>query len=402
MTIKDKRFFRMIIVYAILCGIRYYEHILSVANSCLYILSYHHGFTSRGLIGSLWLGLNRIVPFDLITYEAEYLLCEFMTVLLFVMFLIFFYLCLKKIPESQKGLAKDLMMMMAIFIFPFFLTMENFGRIDIYLMMLTLLGMILLVCKRAEWLLIPICVVAMLIHQGYVFTNVNILLVLLLFLAISKSGGERKKYAILFIMVFVSVSVLFLYFEIFRSPMGQAVYNELVELNKRVSPDGNYYKELLQHEILGKDVYQMEEKFHVMNREELVFVMLVFAPYAILLVRLFKNLLSEISEKSEKLAYWLVILGPCTLIPEWLLKVDFGRYVFATIFYYFGILLCLLMLDTSRERIYEQLAETKQFICSKTAMPYMVMIFPAVLMPLRDIAVSQTLINILRIFGLQE
>lgn len=403
LSVDDRKVFGLIIAYMIVCGIRYFEHILSVANSCLYILSYRHGFTSRGLVGHIWLWLNDHTPFNLVTYSSEYILCQLLTGILFIFFLAFIYVSLRLMPEDNKRNARYLLVLFSIFSFPMFLTMENFGRIDIFLIMITIACLILIMYEKAEWLIIPLCVLAMLIHQGFVFTNVNIILVLLFYKAIMVDEKKRKvKYYILFGLTLVTVSVFFLYFEIFKTTLGIDVYKELVALNKQVSPDGNYYKELLQHEILGNDVYEMETKYHIENIEELPLAIVAFIPYILIGISFLKNLFKKAVGIKEKLAYLAVIVGVATLIPEWLLKVDFGRYVYSMAFYYIAIVICLMILEKSDGIVARQLQETKEMIKAKTIMPYLLLVYPAVLMPLRDIAISQTTINILRMLRLQE
>ena len=169
-----------------------------------------------------------------------------------------------------------------------------------------------------------------------------------------------------------------------------------------MSPDGNYYKELLQHEILGNDVYDMEMKYHIENIEELPLAIVAFMPYILIGISFLKNLFKKAVGIKEKLAYLAVIVGVATLIPEWLLKVDFGRYVYSMVFYYIAIVICLMILEKSDGIVARQLQETKEMIKAKTIMPYLLLVYPAVLMPLRDIAISQTTINILRMLRLQE
>ena len=60
-----------------------------------------------------------------------------------------------------------------------FASQYNFGRLDVYCVMLSLFGAILLIIEKAEWLVVVFSALGVMVHQGNVFMFLNIILILL-------------------------------------------------------------------------------------------------------------------------------------------------------------------------------------------------------------------------------
>ena len=389
-----------LLALAVICGVMvmyYFDHQMSEYNTTLYALSYKYGFLSRGIVGTVWQWLDGILPFDLMNYYSIYNTNLLITALFYGVFFVFYAIILKVVPQSQNRNAKYLILFLSIFTFPMFVTRQNMGRIDIYLIMITLFCIWLLIYGKAEWLIVPLCAFAMLIHQGFVFTNVNIILVLLLYKALA--GEQKKKYGGLFCVTFLVVSAMFLYFEFCSHNLGQDVYDELVAVSKQLSPNGNYYEMLLKHEILGQDVYEDESFWHLQNRIELPMFLVLFLPYLILAYRFFRDLFSGL-DKKQNITYFLVVAGAGTLLPEWLLKVDFGRYVYATVFYYIVIILALMCMQDAK--ICDAVDKTKCRLKEKSVFSILLLVYPVLFMPLYDTEISRLTYAILRFIVFRE
>ena len=89
--------------------------------------------------------------------------------------------------------------------------------------MLSLLCAVLILTERAEWLVVLLAAVCVMIHQGYVFMYANIVLVLLFYKAMSGAGKRSRKYWKLFVATFVVISALFLWFEFFSHFNGEEI-----------------------------------------------------------------------------------------------------------------------------------------------------------------------------------
>ena len=157
----------------------------------------------------------------------------------------------------------------------------NYGRVDLYMILLTLIGVLLLLEEKLEFLVIPLSASAVMVHQGYVFMFFNILLVLLLACAVLRKQ-KRTYYIILFAVSFLLCSALFLYFELFSHSNGAAFWDDVVREATALSLNGEYHETLLAHEILGVDLGESEWNLHVINFIEFPLFLLICIPYLIL------------------------------------------------------------------------------------------------------------------------
>ena len=217
--------------------------------------------------------------------------------------------------------ARYLILFLSIFTFPMFLSAENFGRLDVYLLSIVILSCILVLYEKWEWLIVPLSVVAMLIHPGYVFMDINLLLVLLLYKVLSVPREKRKKYIVLLAVTFLVVSVLFLYFEFFSHPQDTEIYEEIVATAKSLSDNGqNYHDHLINHDILGQNVFWDEWDWHIVNFIEFPIFLILFSPYIYLIGRFYWNLIKKEQERTRRFAYIFIVMGAGTLLPEMVLK----------------------------------------------------------------------------------
>ncbi len=394
---KDRLFLVALMAFCAVCVLYYFSHEMSQYSTTLYALSYRYGFISRGFIGTVWQWLDQILPFDLMNYYSIYHMNLLFTAILLLFFFGFYALCLRCIPEEQKSSAKYLILFFSVFSFPMFVTRQNLGRIDIFLIMITLLCLMLLISGKAEWLILPLCVLAMLIHQGFVFTNINIILTLLLYKAYS--GKNKKRYLWIFAVTLLAVSALFLYFEFFSHHAGEAVYQEVAEEARALSQNGEYYEMLLKHELLGGDVYEDEAFWHLQNRVETPIFLLLFLPLLIPACCFIRAAWQK-TEKEKRWLYLLLFAGAGTLLPEIILKVDYGRYVYAAVFYYMTLILALMCMGD--RPIPQAVLQIKDRLKQKSHFSILLLLYPLLFMPLYDTEISKLTYQIMRLIGYRE
>lgn len=372
----------------------YFTRTINAQDTSVFAFSYKYGFISRGLLGTIWQWLDGILPFTVMNFWGIYRLSQLVTIIYYLSLLLFYYIAQKYTPENDMRRVRYLIVLLSVFAYPMFLTWENFGRLDEYLMIITILSMVLIIIEKAEWLIIPMCIVAMLLHQGFVFLEGNIILVLL-FYKWMMSKEHKKKYGCIFILTALSVSVLFIYFEFFGHVKDAGVYEEVVALAKSLSQDGMSFSEsLLNHEILGQDVSELEWAFHGMNKWELPLNLLFYWPYVAIGVYFFGKMLKFGDSVEEKLAYLAVVVGAITVLPEVILKVDLGRYFFSVLFYYIGILICLIAMGDKKVAVH--LENLQIWIKEKIPVPMLLIAYPIVLMPFLDIHPNQMLWDIVQ------
>ena len=67
---KIKEFVLVEILLGALLFLRYYEAWVHRINGTMMAFSYKYGFISRGLIGTIYQGLDKILPVNMMTYQA--------------------------------------------------------------------------------------------------------------------------------------------------------------------------------------------------------------------------------------------------------------------------------------------------------------------------------------------
>lgn len=394
---KRRKFLFSLALFVIPCVLRYFNGKMNAQNTTVFAFSYKYGFISRGLMGSVWQLLDKLLPFDLMNFNSIQLFSGIATIIFFVVLFMFYNTCLKLCDEKYCRRVEYLICFLSVFIFPMFVTVECFGRLDVYLMILTLICCILLVKDKWEWLIVPVVTICVIMHHGYVFMYFNIILVLL-FYKILMHEKNRKKYIFIFVVTFFIASILFLYFEFFSHPEGEGIFDEIVSLSMALSMDGASYSEsMVYHEILGLDVYELEELCHTMNRNESPFFSMFFCIYPIIGIYFLYNLFKGKSIK-EKWAYFAVAVGSLTILPQVILKVDYGRYVFATFFYYITIVICLIVMKD--KNVYEQLENTIEVVKNKIPATKLLIVYPMIFMPFLDVHISYISYRLYTLLGL--
>lgn len=409
MQLQDKKrvkeiwsFLGVLFLFAVITFLRYFEHIINEQDTTVFAFSYRYGFISRGFMGSVWAVLDKLLPWNLMSYRGIYLLSFAANMVFFLLLFSFFAVCLYRSSKIDFIKMKYLIFFVSIFSFSFFWTKENYGRLDIYLTIIMLLCMILLLTEKAPWLVIPLCIIGVLIHQGFVFSNLNIVLVMLFIKCLTKEKRERIKYWVILLATGISSSVLFLYFELFRHLAGtKDIYQEIWNRAAALSYDGkSVSKFIMRHEVLGENMYQFERGFHILNYQQLPFFLLFFLPYFVIAFFFFRNLYRKSEGKVAKWCTLVVILGAATVLPEYVLKIDYGRYFYMIIFYYITIVMCLLA--DHNEAVSEEI--THLVIVVKKHLPAagFLLVYPLLFMPFGDVEMTDVIQNLFRLIGLEN
>ena len=206
----------------------------------------------------------------------------------------------------------------------------------------------------------------------------------------------------LFIITLVVVSVLFIYFEFISSyNLTQAQAESIVDYAKSLSANGKDYSEsLINHEVLGKDVFADEWKYHLICYIETPFFLVLFSPYIVLFVMFFRNVLKE--TKGDKLTYvkyLFLLLGGATNLPEIILKTDYGRYAYSLVFYYLGAIICLMAMGD--KIIWSNVKSLMHTVKSKIYVAEILVAYPVVYMPFYDVYICKAMARLMyHVFGL--
>ena len=394
--IKDKKlyyFMIMMVLFAALLSYRFFEQEVSKYNTTLFALSYKYGPISRGLLGTIYSGINYFLPINIMSYSWVYAFCLLSTAIFDFLLLLFIYVVLKKCDEAQYKNLSYLLICVAMFSFPMFVTKEMLGRLDIFLMILVMLCLFCIMEDRFLWMVPFLCVVAMMFHQGFVFTNINLILALLFYKGLKEKDG--KKYLILFGITLALCSVLFLYFEFFSHSNGGEIIDEVIRKAKHLSESGRGYNpSIIAHEIMGEDVYEEELQYRLLARQETYIFMIFFWPFLLLGIGFLRRMVKGQKGK-DFFAYLAVALGGLTIIPEIVLKVDFGRYAYYTFWYY--LMIAVVLIRWNDQVCIRCLEWVKTTIKKWLPIPQLVLAYMLLFLPFHDIIYGDLIDNIKRL-----
>lgn len=359
-------------------------------NSTILAFSYKYGFISRGLAGTIYQWIDHILPVNMIDYAMVLRFTLIVTLAFYVLFFAFCYQCMKRCQEEYLGRFLYLILFYAVFVVSMFAYKRNFGRLDLYLMALTVIGTMCLIAKKAEWLIVPLSMISVMYHQGYVFMFYNILLALLVYRLLSeKEKKARIYYGVILLVSLIGCSALFLWFEFFSHTDGVRYVDEIIANAKAMTKPFNgmtYHDTLIDHEILGIDLSDVEYPYRVMNWIEIPFFIAIISPYIVLAVKLFRRILARAQGKTERLKYGFLVIAAGTLLPLFLMKCDYARWVFALISYYCMIFLALVAMG---DRIVaEELTGIFTEIKEKYPFAILLLLLPALLTPFWDVHIN--------------
>lgn len=354
-------------------------------NSTAMAFSYEYGFISRGLVGTMYQLLDKVVPVNMMTPDALYVFIHVVTFIFIIGLFMFFVYILHKCNAQSKQLVIHLSIGFAIWTVPTFVSIDGFGRLDIYLLSLSLIMTCLIISQKYEWLVPILSAISILIHQGNVFMFMNIPLVLLIYRALSeKRKSKQKHYITLFLSTFAVVSVLFLYFEFFSHTAGQAAYEAIIEKAKNLSFFNGYHEGLVLKEILGTSVAESEVKFKIINIIQLPFFVIIMLPQIITVCKTYKNAIKQSITRLDKFKYICIFTGSITVVPELLLKCDYGRYMFFILTYY--AVMFLSMIAMNDKIITAELIKFEERLTAKGSIKmYVFYYYPFILQPIYDV-----------------
>ena len=359
-------------------------------NTTMLALNYKNGFTSRALLGTIYHALDAILPWNLIDYRAAFVFAVVVT-LLFLLLVVLFAKKVMSLADPQLSDIIEIIFLLFIAVaMSTFSGGYNFLRVDIFMLAVSMIGALCLISKRAEWLVIPLSAIGVMFHQGYVFMYFNIILVLLIVRFFdAQVRREKNRYGVYFICSFLIGSVLFLYFELFSRNSGEAVYETIVAEAEALSYKGIYHTTLLAHEVLGVDLGDTERRLRLVNRVQFPIYVVVMLPFIVLFIGLFISIFKEAKKQGAlRFKYLCILIGPLTMLPDFLLKVDYGRWVMSVVAYYYVVILALLAM---RDRVSEDVIARVNVRLSGKLWSYMLPIYPLFFLPYWDVDISESM-----------
>ena len=409
MKIKENKFTWAMILFAFALFWNNFAGTTSNINTTMLAFNYGYGFISRGLLGTFYGILDQILPWNLYTFGWAMIFFEG-CFLIFVALLFFFCMkCLKMSHEKVKQSAQYVIILYFIAAIPMFSSEYNLGRLDMYCLMCSMLSVLLMVYGKAEWLAVPLSAIGVMFHQGHVFMYMGMVLAMQLYKALDAVKGQEdvkaifqnktsRKYLGMFLATMLTVSALFIWFEGFSHIDGEKFADQLIDTACSMGPDADYHIEVVEHEILGVDLSAKEWEYRKQNLVEFPLYCLFMLPYILIAIRFARGLLQLAKAKIDKWKYIIVLLGVSTILPDMILKVDYGRWIFSIISYYAVVLLALLAMHDAA--VMEISQQTIERIRAKSSYAVLLLIYPLLFQPLMHISVcplTERIVNILNV-----
>ena len=175
-----------------------------------YALSYEMGFNSRFLIGSF---VNILTKYITMEY-----LHTFILICLILLSLLVAVLLGNVIKKSDNKTNTIMIVLVLLFLaspasISFLFYRGNFGRLDTFLLLFTLIALILLDKPRLKFFIPVLCFMSMATQQVFTFTYMPIIVLLMLLdLAVKEFS---KKQVVFTAITFVVLIVSFVYFQFF-------------------------------------------------------------------------------------------------------------------------------------------------------------------------------------------
>lgn len=392
---KDNRHFLLgMLVFILLLAELFYDKRVNEMNTTMLAFTYEYGFISRGLVGTVFQTVVNLLPSMDFNYEAVMNFTKCVTGIYFLTIIGFFGFCLKRadaLGDSfvvKKHHYQYFMVLYAIFAIPFSVANYNFGRTDIWLIIISLICVTSLITERFEYCTIPLCAIAIMIHQGFAFMFFNTILILLFYKILTYDGAKRKKYIIIFTLCTVISAALFFWFELFSHTNGENIYEEMLNMAYTLSRNGkSIHQDVLDKEILGIDLTQREITLHLQNLVQFPIYVVLMLPYLLTAYRFFRNVITEACGTAAKVKYVFVAIGSLTVIPLLLLKVDFGRWMMAVMHYY---LITLMALVASGDKlIMKHIESTISWLKQKSGLAVILVVYPILLQPFHDVSICK-------------
>ena len=389
---KKRNMFSFLVIWGIITiglFLNTFDWTANSYNTSILVISYKYGFTSRGLIGTIYQFLGNLVGVDIWNYFVAFKFYVICTVVCYIAFAIMMLLFLNKANVNNKKMEQYLILINTIFFVTMFATDMNFGRIDIFMLLATILAVYLIAIEKCVWLVAPLTALGVIFHQGYVFMYYNVVLVLLIYRMLTKEGKERKKYIIVFVLSLIVCTILFFWFQVVFRGGAHDYYNEIMNNATTLSElgvEGKPHDALLRAEILGVDLHDEELVFRVSNVIEIIIFIVFFFPYIIFVGKALARTIKKQTRLEKKLAYWAVVLGPLTLLPDYIFKVDYGRWTFAAVTYF--LLVFIFMYAINERDIIDSVDEGLERLRTRVYRPF-IFILPFIFVPFMDVAVTE-------------
>lgn len=390
----------VLIAYAIIMTVKNIQNMVGTYVTTMYAFTYNHGFVARGVMGTILYGIDKVFPGNQYTYEGVRMMCYASHFLFVALLLFLMYICLSKCDKSLNHGLFLMFFVFGTFAFPEYIAFQNFGRTDAACAVLIILMVLIIWRDKFSWLCVPLCGLGVMIHQGFILQFISVVLVLLFYKMMncfaddtgSRLDLRNKKGWYYFLVAGLCVIVsalLFLYFN-YNHSQGEAIYGEILSTAQGLAApeyNGEVHKQLIMHEILGRDPANDERALHILNFKESIIYLILVSPYLYFAITFFRGLVKGAREKWNKFKYIIIAVGAWLILPDFLIKIDFGRWIFSVIFYYFMVVIFLLLVGD--KHVKEQFHVVASKVKKYPVIAVLLALYPIALTPMGDVWITR-------------
>ncbi len=373
----------------------------NTAISACYFISWRYGFIGRGFVGTL------LEAFPYMSRDFIHKVCYFSEFLLTLVVLLWAFTVFSKCEQKDRipVFAVSLIFLAAPFSPYFTYLWYNCGRLDVFLITIVFIQSALYILKPRgfAFFIIVLTALGMLIHTGHAFMYFSFSGALLLCDAVSggsfrgKEDGHGKWTRFLpSVLNLLTCCILFSCFH-FVSFVDRSYTAEsmVADMQSRTDADLSIITENVDSwYFMDADEYVEFQKGFTegrgtfLTRPEvlgpLLITLLLLLPVIAVVFTVWKNVLISAETTPERLIYLICSLSWLTLIPEFLLETDMGRYVAAG--FMTQVLLILTLWISGNELIKSSLEKLRKGVLEKRAL-YLFFVFETISLGyLRDVS----------------
>lgn len=333
---------------------------ISQGSLVTYINAYNDGFRSGGLIGTLWQGICKVLSLDYTSYDFIYTFSKAMLVLYYILLLVILIIAISRSNENNKKSTIIMAFATILFAGSMFANGSTLGGYDMYMAIVLFVSMLFLLLDKGKYFIVLLSAIGVLIHPTYLIKCLPIVVVLLVY-----SGFKRDK-----IVAICSTAISIALYVV--SEVSAFIYSSDEATSSLMPEWSSYYKCYI----------------------NLAIFIILMMPYTVIGIKLFRRISNQAAE--HKLKYKYLQWGVVLIAIEFILKIDYGIYVYYVMMYYFLLMLYMLSKDDSNytSSINGMVASIK----SKIPVPVVLLVYPVLFIPITKTNISSVCSFITELF----
>ena len=345
----DRYNFIQLVAFSILLFFLSCNSYLDGENIAIYTLNYKHGLMENALIGAFYQCTVSLFGLDLKSYVTLQIFIMVFTVIYFLLLMNLFRQVVLRAGDLEDKSKYLVLVIASIVLVSNFGLHKNFGSVDLYLAIITLICLELLMKDKMTWLVLPLAVLGQFIYSGYIIMYFLVLLATMIYLSYKRHGKYKNLILISCATVFSTMTVLHILTGMAESgsrlldsaEAGQAMLDAIMNSAKdasRLNGPAEIRPDIYGGIVWGGDLWITKK--HII---EIFIALVLFAPFIKLGMDFVISLKSKLSKEDARILKVLSVIA-VIMMPRALLHSGAGRIVFLILFY-----ICVVVLISMTE-----------------------------------------------------